>query len=266
MTLNLILILFITAMPYRCCVPGCGCKGSLGEAKVALFKFPKDPEVFAQWIARIPRENLVARESTRICSLHFTPDSFVTNSQDTTVRRKKRRPNTELVRKYLKPNAVPTVFFDYNVVSFEECLEQAAAAAALYEPMDDDILPQSDDYHLKQLSDTREDKSDLHYLEELYIRLSEAALHDDICLVRKADQLICLSMPALPNGQPVINYSLTIWSDFSFLMFGKNGLHIKAGDVKHLTKKGRESSVSIVLKLLEYLHRKVQFGDTEMIE
>jgi len=55
-------------MPEKCCVPGC--RGNYQatakheEAKVSVFRCPKDAELRAKWIRLIPRANLQIHDKT----------------------------------------------------------------------------------------------------------------------------------------------------------------------------------------------------------
>ena len=91
----------------KCCAPGCrtGYK-SQGNvpANISLHKFPTDPALLNSWLRSIPRDDFVPSANARLCSLHFTPKDFITESVDDS---RKKRP---LQKRRLKNDAVPTVF------------------------------------------------------------------------------------------------------------------------------------------------------------
>ena len=69
----------IATMPHHCAVPGCtsNSKTSVG---VSFHKFPADSGVRRVWIRNIRRDERKGtwqiNSSTRVCSLHFTEDSY----------------------------------------------------------------------------------------------------------------------------------------------------------------------------------------------
>ena len=96
-------------MPNKCCAPGCksGYKSNNAVDKITFHKFPlKNKTLLNHWLIRISRENFEATESSRICSLHFVEEDFVTENMDTNPRRKK----GILEKRRLRNGAIPTRF------------------------------------------------------------------------------------------------------------------------------------------------------------
>uniref|UniRef100_A0A3Q3F9T4 THAP domain-containing protein 1 n=1 Tax=Labrus bergylta TaxID=56723 RepID=A0A3Q3F9T4_9LABR len=62
---------------YRKCIfPGCQ---NVKNSSVCLFNFPKDDEMKNRWIHFVKRYHdgeLVVSNNTRLCSAHFSPESF----------------------------------------------------------------------------------------------------------------------------------------------------------------------------------------------
>ena len=93
-------------MGRKCCVPNCieGYKGA-----------PKDPDVTfhvfnSEWESKIHRcGNWEVTKNTFICSKHFLSTDFLSESQYSNNRRKKKT-GTQLKYRYLKSNAYPTLF------------------------------------------------------------------------------------------------------------------------------------------------------------
>lgn len=88
-------------MPVHCCVPLCNQRGVLDDngSKVSFFCFPKDPHLKKKWIVAIKRDEgklFVVTKHTKVCSNHFTADSYL--------------PNVVGDRRYLRVDAVPSVF------------------------------------------------------------------------------------------------------------------------------------------------------------
>ena len=102
-------------MPLSCSVPHC--KTGYGKAKpppnVSLHKFPlKNSNLLKQWIKNISRKNFIPSKYACVCSLHFLTSDFIIQSQDKNEQRRKKR-DTTLKRKILKPSAVPTQFENF---------------------------------------------------------------------------------------------------------------------------------------------------------
>ena len=93
-----------------CCAPNCrnGYSGAPYPPGVSRHKFPvKNQELLAKWTRALCRENFIPTTSTVVCSEHFRPSDFITQSQHN---RLSRRKEGELTHKRLKPDAVPSVF------------------------------------------------------------------------------------------------------------------------------------------------------------
>ncbi|GBO13424.1 hypothetical protein AVEN_70941-1 [Araneus ventricosus] len=88
-------------MVVSCCAFGCTERAVKG-GPVTFHCFPKDEERRKIWEIKIRRENFKATKSSRLCSKHFSPDSFDREKFGGT---------------WLKKTAVPTVFnFDKQFV------------------------------------------------------------------------------------------------------------------------------------------------------
>ncbi|CAN7981346.1 unnamed protein product, partial [Ixodes pacificus] len=88
-------------MPFHCCVPLCkqkGLKDASGN-KMSLFAFPSDPVVRKKWVIAIKRDegkHFTITKYTKLCSGHFQQSDYP--------------PNVAGNRRYLKQQAVPSVF------------------------------------------------------------------------------------------------------------------------------------------------------------
>ena len=93
-------------MVYKCCAPGCrtGYKSQDSPKDVTLHKFPSQSALLERWLRNIPRD-FVPSTNSRLCSIHFTANDFITESIDR--RRNEKRP---LQKRRLKDDAVPTIF------------------------------------------------------------------------------------------------------------------------------------------------------------
>ena len=107
-------------MTYKCSVFGCrsGYRKSKGESqqsepdqpKPTLHSFPKDDAILRKWLRAIPRQNFVPTKNSRICSVHFQPSDFIEVSRDSNKSRQKEQKGKTLSLRYLKKDAVPSVF------------------------------------------------------------------------------------------------------------------------------------------------------------
>ena len=93
-------------MPHHCSVPGCT-SNSKSSPSLSFHSFPTDPDVRRVWIRNIRRDERKGQwtinASTRVCSLHFTDDSYHEAGR-------KRERKTERKNRMLKPGASPTIF------------------------------------------------------------------------------------------------------------------------------------------------------------
>ncbi|KAK0175698.1 hypothetical protein PV327_009427 [Microctonus hyperodae] len=82
-------------MVYACSVYNCA-KQRETDSNISLHKLPRDSIMRDRWIEVMRCENFEPTQYTKICSKHFTPDSYVTNSRSSIKR--------------LKKDAVPSIF------------------------------------------------------------------------------------------------------------------------------------------------------------
>ena len=81
------------------------CRNDSNKTKgISYHRFPKDPTLCKEWLAKISRKNgniLLTKDSV-VCSEHFTPDCFQRNLRAELVGAK--------YKATLKPGSVPTIF------------------------------------------------------------------------------------------------------------------------------------------------------------
>ena len=102
-------------MVNKCCAINCR-SGYTGENKgpdVTFHSFPlHDKQLLEGWLKRIARKDFTPTKYSRLCSLHFKPEDFVTESTDQQIRRRKNRSSALLVKKRLKGDVLPSIFKD----------------------------------------------------------------------------------------------------------------------------------------------------------
>ena len=77
------------------------------KEKGSLFKFPDEP-MKAKWAARVPRLKWTPSIKACLCEKHFLPSDFIEERDDKTRGRAQKR--GALIRKRLKPDAVPSIW------------------------------------------------------------------------------------------------------------------------------------------------------------
>ena len=117
----------------RCSVPGCDNESKSPEcSELSWFTYPiGNEQLLRQWLARIRRVDFQPNRYSRICSVHFSEDSFQENfslfssfveSGETCEPTRKRRR-----RKILKDGSIPSVFPGRSVASRAESSVQRAS-------------------------------------------------------------------------------------------------------------------------------------------
>lgn len=90
-------------MPY-CIAFGCNNRSEDYQRGISFFRLPlKNERLLQQWVAKLQLKDPPLKETSRICSEHFTEDCFVKDYKSQLM------PDTK-VKRMLKPDAVPTIF------------------------------------------------------------------------------------------------------------------------------------------------------------
>ena len=65
-------------MPNKCCVYGCKSNyaSTTERCSRSTFKFPRDDDLRAKWIRKIPNKDLKATQYSYVCEKQFTVDSI----------------------------------------------------------------------------------------------------------------------------------------------------------------------------------------------
>ena len=100
-------------MPNKCAAVGCksGCSPEdNADIKATFHSFPlKNEYLLKQWLRRLPRKDFTPSKHSVLCSLHFVNSDFITSSTDSNFDRKRKR-STSLQNRYLKRDAIPSVW------------------------------------------------------------------------------------------------------------------------------------------------------------
>ena len=114
------LSLHVATMVNKCAAFGCKSgykdhKQSDANAKVTFHAFPlSNKQLCDRWIRANPRKDFAPSKNSKLYSLHFQPSDFVQErTADSNTARQRRKSNAlgkKLFRRYLKGDAVPSVF------------------------------------------------------------------------------------------------------------------------------------------------------------
>ena len=63
-------------MPNKCCVYGCNSNYDSTKERYSTFKFPRDDNLRAKWIRKIPNKDLKVTQYSYVCEKHFTDDAI----------------------------------------------------------------------------------------------------------------------------------------------------------------------------------------------
>jgi len=108
-------------MVNKCVAFGCKSGYSSNAAedatrKITFHSFPKDNDQRDKWIRANPRKDFVPSKISKICSLHFADSDFIVQRTDSKDRRRRKHGSELLTYRYLKKDAVPSIF--QNVPSY----------------------------------------------------------------------------------------------------------------------------------------------------
>ena len=100
-------------MVYKSAAINCrsGDDGESKDSNVTFHAFPlHDQQLLQAWHKRLARKDFTPTKYSKLCSIHFTPEDFVAESNDQSNRRKRKRESTKLIRKRLKNDAHLPIF------------------------------------------------------------------------------------------------------------------------------------------------------------
>ena len=100
-------------MVNKCCAYGCKSgyvSHTPSETRITFHSFPADEKMREKLIRANPRKDFVPSKNSRICSLHFRDSDFVEERSDKNTTRRKNSDCSQLKNRYLKKDAVPSVF------------------------------------------------------------------------------------------------------------------------------------------------------------
>jgi len=231
-----------------CIVPGC--KSGYGTenkiaAGVVLHRFPKDSDQRRKWCLAIPRANWQPSEYSRICSIHFDPSDYHSEHQDSN---KYRKNGPDLIKKRLKPEAVPRFFPGCpSYLSSQKPPERSEASTSESRRQCVAIQVEKKGQDFLKADNVR----DFQTLMEKFP--FEFPCSWNIVTLKMPDKFVIDGAEFNEDGRPSFKYSLTIHANLDFSLFTSNS-SIPASKVKHITETYRIQRFSDVENILAFLN------------
>ncbi|XP_046392184.1 THAP domain-containing protein 5-like [Ischnura elegans] len=200
-------------MVNKCCVPHCRGNYAGGE-KVSVFRFPEEDELKKKWIRRIPRENFIPTEYSRVCIKHFLAHDVY--SETSAFDEKTGKVITvKLPTPRLKAGAVPFVFLG--------CPSYLSSASSSREEPETKRL-RLEMKHLERCIKESEEKRRLSEEKvkfkdscELHNKLGECDWLGNFPIVKKGDELLLCYITTDPV--PEIRASVLVGNDLEVRSF-----------------------------------------------
>ncbi len=226
-------------MASKCAVPNCKSVSEAGNG-ITWHYFPKDQKILQEWIRNIPQSDWVPTKWSQICSLHFTPDCFTMESQDTNKYRKK----AEVQKQRIRKGSVPTLFPDSpSYLSKTTPLHRSDNCSS--EKRWERAIKDQDAANASFLK-----ADDIATFEDLYIKLQKETLPDETYTIQRKDDIL-ISGFEKQGGVEVLKFGLIIAQDLSFDMFVKT-TPLDASKVSHITS-SKLRTVSAALNVVAWL-------------
>ena len=226
-------------MPNRCCVRECKSHENDDE-KLSFHQFPlKNPSVFCQWINRVNRGNWKPNKSSVLCSKHFSKDSFVTLSVDSNSSRKRKCINLNsggsagLKKKYLKKDAVPTLFMNSDGENNSIETKPLALPASHIDTEYFDLLSLCDVVNLQ-----------MKLIPENFAYINNAS--------QCCNSYVMFIKLNLDNGIPSVEASLQILDDFSVIVTFKSKV-VDKSKYLHLLPTGKLNRIISIIEVLKLI-------------
>jgi hypothetical protein len=200
-------------MPTTCVIPGCRSgyrqtkkdSDSDKEESPIFFKFPQESEIRKQWIDVVKkiRKDYEPTKHSRVCHKHFSPENFVTESQDSNNRRKKKRLLNRLSHRRLKKAAIPHIFPNLPKYLSTSQPKQRSSRATRESRFDSILKRQeavNDDFLSRDL---------VSHLDQLYEKLSNETLPSGIAPFKSSEEridILCLKESSEKGILCIVNF------------------------------------------------------------
>jgi hypothetical protein len=258
-------------MTYKCSVFGCrsGYRKRKGDneqstpdqPKPTLHAFPKDDAILLQWVRAIPRQNFVPTKNSRICSVHFQPSDFIEVSHDSNKSRQKEQQGKKLSLRYLKKDAVPSLFPKAPRYLSKPKRSERKTTMATAASRRDEAARQVEVMNESLRAD--DDISGLS-LNDLEIRLrNEPTLPSGFKTVL-IDQSIIIYCMCVVDNVPRISASVSVTCDYA-VMLCCNGVTVNESFYKDILS-GRLQTMSQLLNLMARVKAYAQQDELQSVD
>ena len=204
-------------MVATCCVPFCKSGYSSvrrTKKKTGFFQFPSNAERKAAWIRAIHRKNFVPSTYSRVCSIHFKEEDFVTQRRDSNPRRH----SGPLKKKTLKPDAVPSVFPDHpSYLQPKPSIQRSKRATS-------SSRLESDNLHLMIAMDSFEEEDTIDSLLSLKTKFLSCESDFGFVLSGEVSDERLVFFKFASDLPPKIVKSIVVSSDLSFSAYDESEL------------------------------------------
>lgn len=237
-------------MPNKCvafgCTTGYDSSNNVGlDTKTTLHSFPKDQALFDKWVKAISREDFKPSKHSRVCSLHFLPSDFVEKRQDSNVTRKKHQRKAELHKRYLKEDAIPSIF--HNVPSYlsENSVKRRTTTKATASSR-----REHEEIELGLLNASFKVADDISALTlaEIEQRLSSETTRPTGFRTAILDERLIIYLLAMQNSVPVVLAAVTVDSNLT-LSLSNNGQLVAASQCKDIVS-GKLKTMSQLINVM----------------
>ena len=244
-------------MVYKCAALNCrsGYDGENKDPNTTFHAFPfQNQKLLQVWLKRLARKDFAPTKYSKLCSLHFTSNDFIVESNDLNHRCKRKRESTKLARRRLKDNAAPSVFSDlpsYYTSRSEPRRSGLSASSSRHE---------NEALRLEERVQTFLNANRVENIEELIGKLSEELYCQKYLLHRRDGGAFFIHLsdetPPLPLATIFVNENLevAIYQDL---------VPLPASTYKHILPTNKVTLSSQVVNLMAFARNKIQNKSNE---
>ena len=225
-------------MGYKCAAFGCtsGYKRYATDKAVTFHSFPlTNKELCDRWNRANPRQGYTPTPHSRICSLHFRSCDFVEERTDSNMARRKRKAKLlgdKLVNRYLKEDAVPSIFPQAPEYLSTKCSGPRATVSATASSRLEQEAQRLEE--LEQSFHAADDITD-DSLDDIIDKLkAETALPTGFT-VTKSDSVLLIYLLQVSDSIPTITACITLHGDRSVVV-SVDGKSVAASHFSDLLK------------------------------
>ena len=189
---------------------------SAGGQKITFHSFPLHDRLLCQkWLRSNPRKDFVPSKHSRLCSLHFHPSDFVDMHKDTNKRRDRVRADKKLQRRYLKDDAVPSIF-----PNAPEYLSKAGSSRRATVKATSAKRHQQEMAAMQQQEETFMNNDDISdaSITDIAQRLQNEATMPQGYTIAVVDQALLVYLLQINNELPHIRASILVKCDHSLVL------------------------------------------------